>query len=102
MSKPATICAFCCERGATKSHIWPDWLKNILPQAATHHERIIGNMETFQSRSLAPAFQREVREGRVGGRKPRNTCKKCNGGWMREIEEATMSFMPSLLLGHQP
>jgi hypothetical protein len=89
----------------TKSHIWPDWFKTILPPTATHHERIIGKFETFgaeRPRFKAPAFQRKLRQGRVGGRKPRNTCVKCNGGWMREIEEATMPFMRGLLLGHLP
>jgi hypothetical protein len=100
MSKPAKQCAFCGRTGATKSHIWPDWLKNILTPSATHHERIVGRLETFEPKMGMPPLQATKKQGHVGSRKPRNTCGKCNGGWMREIEETNMSLVPPLLLGH--
>jgi hypothetical protein len=101
MSKPTGKCVFCGNQGdLTKSHIWPEWAETILPQRATHHEQIIGEFATFTPKMAGPTKWRKVRPGHVGTRRPRNTCRSCNGGWMREIEEASMADMPSLLLGN--
>jgi hypothetical protein len=101
MSKPASKCVFCgSQRDLTKSHVWPEWIEKILPQSATHHEQIVGQFYTFVPEVEGPAFWKKIKQGHVGTRKPRNTCKECNGGWMRRMEEATMSIMPPLLLGH--
>jgi hypothetical protein len=101
MSKPAGKCVFCGGPGLTKSHVWPEWAEAILPESVTHHEQIIGEFHTFTPKVHGPAYYKKVKPGHVGQRKPRNTCKKCNGGWMRLIEEATMPFMAPLLLGQQ-
>jgi hypothetical protein len=99
MSKPKGKCAFCGKPGdLTKSHIWPEWAEDILPETATHHEQVIGRLNTFEAKVQGPAFFRKTKQGHVGTRKPRNTCKKCNSGWMRLIEENTMPFLASLLL----
>jgi hypothetical protein len=100
MTKPTARCVFCGGIGnLTKSHVWPEWAEAILPQTATHHERIIGEFNTFIPKAKGPALWKKVRPGHVGTRKPRNTCLKCNSGWMRLIEEAAMGIMPPLLLG---
>jgi hypothetical protein len=100
VSKPRGKCAFCGKPGKlTKSHIWPDWIASLLPQTATHHERIIGKFYTFVPKAKGPAFDRTVKEGHVATRKPRNTCKQCNEGWMRHIEEAAMPIVQPLLAG---
>src|ERR1700738_1830430 len=94
MSKPTGKCAFCGNPGnLTKSHVWPEWAESILPQTATHHEQITGLFHTFVPKVKGPELFRRVRPGHVGTRKPRNTCKQCNGNWMRHIEEATMPLM---------
>jgi hypothetical protein len=100
MSQPAGRCAFCSsQRDLTKSHVWPEWLERVLPQTATHHEQIIGQFYTFTPQMEGPAFSRKTKQGHVATRKPRNTCLKCNGGWMRRIEEAVMLIMQPLLAG---
>jgi hypothetical protein len=100
MSKPTGQCVFCHRKGnLTKSHIWPEWIELILPQTATHHEQIIGEMTTFSPNLKATERWRRVKQGHVGTRKPRNTCESCNGKWMRLIEEAAKPDMPALLLG---
>jgi hypothetical protein len=99
MSKPKGKCAFCGKPGdLTKSHVWPEWAEAILPETATHHEQIIGEFHTFTPVAKGPEYFQKVRPGHVGTRKPRNTCQKCNGEWMRLIEENTMPFLGSLLL----
>jgi hypothetical protein len=100
MSKPEGKCAFCGKVGnLTKSHIWPDWVADMLPRTATHHEQIVGRFHTFVPVAKGPEFRQRIRQGHVGTRKPRNTCKPCNGGWMRHIEEAAIPIMQPLLAG---
>jgi hypothetical protein len=99
MSKPKGKCAFCGKPGdLTKSHIWPEWAEAILPQTATHHRQTIGEFHTFKPVAKGPEYFQKVRQGHVGTRKPRNTCKKCNSEWMRLIEENTIPFLDSLIL----
>jgi hypothetical protein len=99
MSKPKGKCAFCGKPGhLTKSHVWPEWAEAILPETATHHERIIGKFHTFTPTVKGPEYFQKIKPGHVGTRKPRNTCRACNGGWMRLIEENTMPFLSSLIL----
>jgi hypothetical protein len=102
MSKAKGRCVFCGNTGnLTKSHVWPEWAEAFLPQTATHREQIIGEFATFIPKAKGPALWKKIRPGHVGTRKPRNTCLKCNSGWMRLIEEATMEIVPPLLLGNQ-
>ena len=93
--------SFCDGTGLTKSHVWPEWADAILPKNTTHHEHTSGQFHTFVPKRAGVPFSRRVRQGGVETRKPRNTCLKCNAGWMRRIEEATMPFMAPLLLGQQ-
>jgi hypothetical protein len=99
MSKPKGKCAFCGKPGdLTKSHVWPEWAEAIVPENATHHQQIIGEFHTFKPIAKGPEYFQKVKQGHVGTRKPRNTCEKCNSGWMRLIEENTMPFLGTLLL----
>src|SRR3982074_3142447 len=100
MSKPAGKCVFCGDTGLTHGHICPRWLQRILPSNATHHEQIVGEMHTFTPQVAGPPFRRQVHQGRVGSRKPRNTCKECNRGWMSRIEDAARNATISMILGN--
>jgi hypothetical protein len=86
MSKPAGKCVFCGGQGLTKSHVWPSWLNPILPPTSTHHEHEIGRFYTFISAVKGPAHSKQIRQGHARSRKPRNTCLRCNSGWMSGIE----------------
>jgi hypothetical protein len=79
--------------------VWPDWINGILPVAATHHEQIGGKFETFTSTIPGPGYSIKAHHGHARTRKPRNTCKRCNGGWMSKIEGAAISPMTPLILG---
>jgi hypothetical protein len=102
MSKPQTRCVFCGELGATKGHIWPKWFNQILPQTATHHEHETGKFSTFKPTFPGPAHAIQVRQGAARSRKPRNTCKICNSGWMSGIENFSISFATPLILNNSP
>ena len=99
MSQPRGKCIFCGEPGLSKGHVWPDWLKNILPTTATHHEVTTGYFATFEPEVPGPPKTIEEKHGPARSRKPRNTCKKCNSGWMSGIENAAIRFAPPLIKG---
>jgi hypothetical protein len=100
MSKPARKCEFCPRTDLTKSHIWPDWAQNVIPAIATHYEIKTGETSTYKARASGPIPSIKVKPGAVAKRRPRNTCTKCNGGWMREIEETAKLKVSALMLGY--
>lgn len=102
MSQPAGKCVFCGGRGLTKGHVWPDWLNDILPNTATHHEQETGKFHTFEAQAPGPSYDRRIRQGNARARKPRNTCSRCNGGWMSGIEGLAKRVAVPLILGHSP
>ena len=79
--------------------MWPDWLNDILPRTATHHEHEIGRFETFVPIAKGPAYSKRVRQGHARSRKPRNTCLRCNTGWMSGIEGFAKRFLVPLIDG---
>jgi hypothetical protein len=92
---------FCHQRRAlTKGHVWPAWIGEVMPFDQTHHVQTIGHIETFKPQMRVPAFERHVRQGHGTTRKPRNTCKVCNGGWMSKIESAAKPSTTRLMHGN--
>jgi hypothetical protein len=59
----------------------------------------VGEILTFEPKAAGPAPYKITRQGHAGSRKPRNTCIKCNGGWMSRLEQSNMARMSSLILG---
>jgi hypothetical protein len=90
---------FCGEPGLTKGHVWPDWLNNILPYTASHHEQTTGLFSTFVPEVPGPEKSVKVRQGHARSRKPRNTCGKCNSGWMSGIENDVIPAATQLIKG---
>ncbi len=99
MSRPAGKCVFCGEPGVTKGHVWPDWLKKILPTTASHHEITTGYFATFEPEVLGLPKTKEEKQGPARSRKPRNTCAKCNSEWMSGVETAAIPFATPLIKG---
>ncbi len=102
MSTPAGKCVFCGGHGLTKGHVWPDWLNGILPNTATHHEQETGRFYTFDARAPGPPYDLRTRQGSARSRKPRNTCLRCNSGWMSGIEGLAKRIATPLILGYSP
>jgi hypothetical protein len=100
MSKPKTLCVFCGEPGATKGHIWPDWLNYKLPNPADKRINYQGFYRTFQPNpNKTTPFMAKTRQGRGSSQKPRNTCLKCNNEWMSRIEDAAKPIIAKLMKG---
>ncbi len=100
MSKPPGKCVFCDREGnLTHGHIWPEWIGEVMPFEDTHHVQLVGHIETFRPRMRVPGFRRRVRQGHGTARKPRNTCRDCNSGWMSKIESASKLATTRLMRG---
>jgi hypothetical protein len=99
MSQAAGRCVFCGGGDLTKGHVWPDWLNRILGKTATHHEQETGKFKTFHPAVPGPEHVVRTRQGHARSRKPRNTCKRCNTGWMSLMEDRARGCATRLILG---
>jgi hypothetical protein len=99
MLQSAGRCVFCGGRDLTKGHVWPEWMDRVLPRTATHHEQEIGKFNTFETAVPGPEHVIRKKQGHARSRKPRNTCKRCNGGWMSVIEDYARGCATQLILG---
>jgi hypothetical protein len=97
-------CVFCGNTGMTKQHIWPDWMKNVLPRAESTTTRHQINFDypdsgaPFDKVALRP--QLAFKQGHAGTLKIRRVCASCNGGWMSRLEQEAKPILTPLLLGH--
>jgi hypothetical protein len=75
-------------------------MKKVLPNWANRHLNYQGMYRTFESkpdpRRTTPT-QTKVREGRAVSKKLRNTCLKCNNGWMHAIEDEAKPSLEKLI-----
>lgn len=99
MSRPAGRCVFCGGSGLTKGHVLPDWLGKVLPRADGHAQ--FSGPELFETFKPKPAAtpERKDHQGDATTRRLRNTCLKCNGGWMSQIEDFSQHWAIPLILG---
>jgi hypothetical protein len=102
MSKPQGMCVYCGGLGVTKQHVWPEWMKYILPKpvhTVHNHNKIRGREVGHRTMELVPSF--EEHRGPIGSRKIRNVCSRCNGGWMSRLETAAKPILTELILGRR-
>jgi hypothetical protein len=101
MSQPRGKCAFCesSQISLSKGHIWPECFGEILPSDAKYHEEKVGYFNTFETTVPGPEKFKRVGTGPLQKRRPRNTCIKCNGGWMSILEKASLPVVRPLVLG---
>jgi hypothetical protein len=103
-------CPFCGQSGEkSKEHVWAQWLhgtpgaQSLL--AESHGERIL-NKQTFLSRASDGRLQRQMRSpSSYAMRLPNVTvwvCKKCNSGWMSQLENGAKRLLVPFILGGQP
>jgi hypothetical protein len=89
--RPRVLCRFCDQRGPrSREHVWPDWIGNRLPERGW--TTIVGwsGIETFTEKRIA-----------FTSRLP-DVCETCNGGWMRDIEEAVREILAPMMFGAEP
>ena len=104
MSRKAPgVCAFCGSGKLSKQHLWPDWLAQVLPRESGFHTQqqltpyAVGNPFAPDIVIVEPEVQRH--EGHPGSRKVRAVCRKCNSGWMSQVENAAKPHLARLIAG---
>jgi hypothetical protein len=99
--RPPGKCIFCNNPGdLTKEHIFPDWLKNVIPRKG------IGSVHFVKNRRLDPitraylAVNRKLEDNaEMTNTKKRNVCFKCNNGWMKLIQDNVIPYLSEMILG---
>ena len=90
-------CIFCgSAEKLTREHIWPNWLRAYVPRV---------EIDGRKNRHLMRTSDGEIREGKLN--RPGHTaaqrlqvvCRRCNNGWMSELQEAAKRVIVPLLSG---
>jgi hypothetical protein len=98
ISGVVAACLFCGSNRMSKEHVWPQWLKGVLPNLAAEpssaHSGLWFNTVTGESDKSTRSIPNTMLETTV-----RRPCIGCNGGWMNDIEIAARGALTSLILG---
>lgn len=97
-SKQRGYCAFCGSAGVTKQHVWPDWLKTVIPREGTEHSQSLTRVNNAVPDVFIIRPELEFHRGPFGARKIRNICATCNSGWMSRLETAAKPSLTELIM----
>ena len=78
----ARSCLFCDNQSGSREHLWPAWIHRRLPKREP--VRI-----TFAGRPVAISNNPEI--------KVKTVCGDCNGGWMSDLEAASIPVIGNLM-----
>ena len=93
MTQSERRCAFCETEGPlTREHVWPQWLKEVLPQGLQWF-----GMEVEENGVKTP----RIWQGETISATVRRVCRECNNGWMSRIEEYSRPLLTPLVLGER-
>lgn len=98
-SKQPGICVFCGRSGVTKQHLWPDWLKSVIPREGQDHSQFLTKIDMSMPGTAVIRPDIQFKRGPFGARKIRNVCAGCNSGWMSKLESAAKPILTNLILG---
>jgi hypothetical protein len=85
-------CVFCGGTPVTAEHVWPAWLRTVLPQPIVAPHRRTVQLDGVAQPDVT--YPQRVFEQRV-----RLVCAVCNNGWMSELETANKPFLDAALHG---
>ncbi len=92
-------CVFCSKGGLSKQHMWPDWIKKIVPRTDSSHTQHLMRFNILPGKTALIRPELQQHRGNIGARKIRNVCKSCNSGWMSRVEERAKPILTKLILG---
>jgi hypothetical protein len=87
------VCVFCGETPTTREDVIPRWLVKVL-RPAPGATRRVGN--TFRNRTDL-ASKRAQPVNSIGMGKVKCVCQRCNGGWMKRLEESAKPVLQPIL-----
>jgi hypothetical protein len=100
MAKPPGRCIFCGNGGTTKQHIWPGWLKSVVPRTFANHKQVRGRTGfTSGDEPLVAESRVAHRQGDPGTRRLRMVCRGCNNGWMSRLENRAKPVLAPVIRG---
>jgi hypothetical protein len=101
MLKPKPICIFCGknrdngpEHVLTKEDVWPIWLTKYIPRDLRNY----GAETIIVHRNRIEKSQKKV-DGDPRSRRVKLVCKKCNTGWMSQLQERAKNILLPLMTG---
>jgi hypothetical protein len=94
MARPQRYCIFCGAPGLTHEHVWPDWLKNYVPEDMAEHTEHFAIVHPTHSEP-----SRKKRSGDLQSRRLPVVCKNCNTGWMGRLQERAKPCLLPLIQG---
>ncbi len=81
-------CVFCGGRPGSKEHVWPQWLKQVLPP-------VPGSRHTEHVHSRGDEIWR-AHAGDAAAKVSKYVCHDCNTGWMAQLAATNQSIGPRL------
>ncbi|MFK8038746.1 MAG: hypothetical protein AB8B74_10685 [Crocinitomicaceae bacterium] len=93
--KESGSCIFCGEKGMTKQHIWPNFLRKIVQfkNNAVNTKTTIHYTDKFVS--VTPSYKKQ--QGDMLTKKIRRVCRACNNGWMSVLESQIKEVVSGLI-----
>jgi len=85
------MCVFCGADSVTREHVWAKWLKKLTAYPAGRYRFGLSGVPSSLTDFQAPAFSHTVRR----------VCRKCNTGWMSDLETATELLVTTMFAGER-
>ena len=94
------ICIYCGERGSSREHVWPQWLRK---HASTVMKISPANFQTYlgtQESVIAAPVHNWRKEGHSRlSLTIQHPCEECNTGWMHDLEDAAIPILKPMIEG---
>ncbi len=100
--RPRVRCIFCRGDQLTREHIIPDWIREIIPKKPYHGHAFALNASLTSRATRGRALRhKSVRrhQGHPISRKVRVVCRRCNIGWLSDLEDELKPQIKALVLG---
>lgn len=94
------ICIYCGEPGASKEHVWPQWVRR---HAATTMKISPENFQTYgfteESVKTPPVHSSRKKGHSRLSLTIQRPCEECNTGWMHDLEDAAIPIVKPMIEG---
>lgn len=99
MSRLAKSCFWCGTQGdLTKEHVWPRWMVPYAHDLQGHHAEAVFKVGRSNEGAWSTTEQStRSKQGSQLTAKVREVCRRCNNGWMSELEQAAKPLLLRLM-----
>jgi hypothetical protein len=95
-------CIFCnIRRTLTREHIWPAWVRGLIPREPIPPKGRADHKTTFETAPGLGRFDQGklARAGELGDQKLKVVCKPCNNEWMSQLQEVAKPILTPRITG---